>query len=85
MVLPQPDSPTRPRVWPRPISKLTSATALTEPTRRCITAPLVTAKSLTRLRAWSRVSEGGGATMGTGLASVAVTTGSSPRSAEPTG
>src|SRR5215813_13778410 len=31
VVLPQPDSPTRPRVWPRFMVKLTPSTALTQP------------------------------------------------------
>ena len=41
VVLPQPDSPTRPNVSPLRMVKVTSATALSEPTRRCSTAPLV--------------------------------------------
>src|SRR5262249_15589103 len=31
VVLPQPDSPTRPKVWPRLMVKLTPSTALTQP------------------------------------------------------
>src|SRR5215475_8668751 len=48
VVLPQPDSPTSPKVSPGRTPKLTSATALSQPTRRCSTAPLVTGKFLTR-------------------------------------
>ena len=48
VVLPQPDSPTIPNVWPGTIAKLTSATALTSPTLRWSTAPAVTAKFFTR-------------------------------------
>ncbi len=33
MDLPEPDSPTRPRIFPGPIEKLTSSTALTTPWR----------------------------------------------------
>ena len=35
VVLPQPDSPTRPKVSPEPISNETSETAWTEPMERC--------------------------------------------------
>ena len=55
VVLPQPDSPTRPSVSPLRMSNDTSATALTAPTRRCST-PLVTGKSLTRCLAESTTS-----------------------------
>jgi hypothetical protein len=58
VVLPQPDSPTRPKVSPLEMVKLTSETALTDPIFRCITAPAVTGNSLTRWRT-SRNSEGG--------------------------
>ena len=53
VVLPQPDSPTMPNVLPRGTSKLTSATALTLPTRRCMMAPAVTENSLTRCSTFS--------------------------------
>ena len=49
VVLPQPDSPTRPSVSPRRISKLTPSTAWTDPTVRCRMPPL-TGKCLTRSR-----------------------------------
>jgi len=48
VVLPQPDSPTRPNVSPRPMAKLTPETALTEPTWRRNTPPAMTGNSLTR-------------------------------------
>src|SRR5579863_828478 len=48
VVLPQPDSPTRPNVSPGRTSKDTSETACTAPTWRCRIAPLVTGNSLTR-------------------------------------
>ncbi len=41
VVLPQPDSPTRPSVSPSRMSKLTPSTACTVPTRRRSTAPFV--------------------------------------------
>ena len=49
VVLPQPDSPTRPNVSPSRTEKETSETALTLPILRCRTAPAVTGNSLTRL------------------------------------
>ncbi len=52
VVLPQPDSPTRPKVSPARISMLTSVTALTEPVRRCST-PAVTGNSLNTPASWS--------------------------------
>ena len=55
VVLPQPDSPTRPSVSPLRMSKDTPATALTVPTLRC-SIPLVTGKSLTRSLADSTTS-----------------------------
>src|ERR1700689_1708294 len=48
VVLPQPDSPTRPNVSPGRTSNDTSDTACTAPTCRCRIAPLVTGNSLTR-------------------------------------
>jgi hypothetical protein len=48
VVLPQPDSPTRPSVSPARISKDTSSTALTCPSVRASSTPLVTAKNLLR-------------------------------------
>ena len=48
VVLPQPDSPTRPNVSPRRTLKETSETAFTLPTFRCRTAPEVTGNSFTR-------------------------------------
>src|SRR6202042_2977189 len=59
LVLPQPDSPTRTNVSPVRIAKFTSATALTQPTRRCSTAPLVTGKFLTRCSALSSIGPAG--------------------------
>src|SRR5215467_5209559 len=47
VVLPQPDSPTRPNVDPTGTAKGTSATAETCPTLRCSTAPAVTVKFFT--------------------------------------
>ena len=54
VVFPHPDSPTSPNVSPGRIERLTSATALTDPTRRRSIAPLVTGKSLTRCSAASK-------------------------------
>src|SRR5580658_5945993 len=48
VVLPHPDSPTRPNVSPGRTSNDTSETACTAPTCRCRIAPLVTGNSLTR-------------------------------------
>src|ERR1700722_11287823 len=48
VVLPHPDSPTRPNVDPTGTAKDTSATAETCPTFRCSTAPAVTVKFFTR-------------------------------------
>ena len=45
VVLPQPDSPTSPKVSPRRTEKETSDTALTVPIERCSTAPAVTSYS----------------------------------------
>ncbi len=56
VVLPQPDSPTRPRVSPSRTSNEMPATACTVPTRRLNTTPLLTAYSLTRLSSSSTVS-----------------------------
>ena len=42
VVLPQPDSPTRPSVSPSRMSKLMPSTACTVPTRRLNTAPFMT-------------------------------------------
>ena len=42
--LPQPDSPTRPRVSPRKTSKVRPSTARTAPTLRCTMMPLVIGK-----------------------------------------
>ena len=50
VVLPQPDSPTRPNVSPSRTEKDTLETALTLPTLRCRTAPAVTGNSFT---SWS--------------------------------
>ena len=50
VVLPQPDSPTRPRVWPRPTEKFTPSTARTTPIVLAKT-PRFTGKCLVRLRA----------------------------------
>src|ERR1700722_9821818 len=47
VVLPHPDSPTRPNVDPTGTAKDTSATAETCPTFRCRTAPAVTVKFFT--------------------------------------
>src|SRR5215210_755515 len=55
VVLPQPDSPTRPRVSPRRTKKLTSSTALTQATVRCRRPPF-TGKYLTRRSTSSSVS-----------------------------
>ena len=54
VVLPQPDSPTRPNVSPAFTVNETSDTACTLATRRCKIAPDVTGNSLTRLRTSSR-------------------------------
>src|ERR1035437_3379528 len=62
VVLPQPDSPTRPKVSPFAIEKDTSETALTLPIRRCRIAPAVTGNSLTRWR--SSTSAGSGSIAG---------------------
>ncbi len=44
VLLPQPDSPTRPRVSPRRTSNDTPSTAFTLPTWRRMTAPAITGK-----------------------------------------
>ncbi len=48
VVLPQPDSPTRPSVSPSRMSRSTPDTACTEPTRRLSSAPLSSGKVLVR-------------------------------------
>ena len=53
VVLPHPDSPTRPNVVPAGTAKETSDTALTLPTLRCRIAPEVIGNSFTRLRSSS--------------------------------
>src|SRR5215831_8104350 len=60
VVLPQPDSPTRPNVSPAATANETSETACTAATWRCKITPAVTGNSLTRLRTSS--SGGTGAT-----------------------
>ncbi len=52
VVLPQPDSPTSPKVVPAGTEKVTSDTAWTLPTLRCIT-PEVMGNSFTKLVIWS--------------------------------
>src|SRR5919199_1556076 len=46
VLLPQPDSPTRPKEWPAPIAKLTPSTACATPTRRRNSTPRDTGKCL---------------------------------------
>jgi hypothetical protein len=53
VVLPQPDSPTRPSVSPGAIWKLTPSTALTRPTV-CLRMPRLTGKWVCRSRTSSR-------------------------------
>ena len=48
VVLPQPDSPTRPSVSPSRMSRSTPSTACTVPTRRLNTAPFISGNCLTR-------------------------------------
>src|SRR5262245_23101186 len=57
--LPQPDSPTRPRVSPRLIVKLTPSTAKTVPTRRC-KSPFRIGKYFLRSRTSSTIALGSG-------------------------
>src|SRR5579875_3130030 len=57
VVLPQPDSPTRPNTSPSRIEKETSETAFTVPTLRRMRPPFITGNSLTRWsteRSWGR-------------------------------
>jgi hypothetical protein len=53
--LPQPDSPTRPRVSPRRISKLTSSTALMSPMWRSRTIPLLIGNQTLRFSTSTRL------------------------------
>ena len=89
VVLPQPDSPTRPKVSPLRMSKVTPETALTLPTWRRKTAPDSTGNSLTRSRtsrmcpAWTRASRrrdwvGDSTTGGRGVAVGSAGVGASP-------
>src|SRR4051794_11436223 len=48
VVLPQPDSPTRPSVSPRPITNDTPSTARTSPTRRSSTPPVTGKRTVSR-------------------------------------
>src|ERR1035441_4822260 len=59
VVLPQPDSPTRPNVSPAVTVNETSDTACTRPAVRAVNGPDVTGNSLTRSRTSSRVLPGG--------------------------
>src|ERR671916_2828511 len=59
--LPQPDSPTRPRVSPRRMVRLTPSTARTCPMVRLKTMPWVSGKCFFRSRISSRGAPGGGA------------------------
>ncbi len=55
VVLPQPDSPTRPRASPSRMSKLMPSTAVMVPILRRITAPLVMGNRFARSRTSSTV------------------------------
>ena len=52
VVLPQPDSPTRPTVSPRPMSKLMPSTARTAAGALPASSPRRSGKCFTRLRTW---------------------------------
>ena len=57
MLLPQPDSPTTPSVWPSSIAKVTPSTALTTPSwvKKWVRRPLTSSRSSVRGRSVSPV------------------------------
>jgi len=55
VVLPHPDSPTRPKVSPRLMEKLIPSTALIQPVVFCLTSPLVMGKYFFKLVASRRM------------------------------